>query len=376
VTGATGFVGLNLMEALVRAGGWRVLAVARPGSNRIQAMHEYLPSEVASQIEVVEADLNQNRSLERSLDHVPNVNVIFHLMHAKDTTVKAGRRWAPMGHTPEGGEEHIQLNLEAMDQVLDIAADKQVDRVVYCSSWSSYGIQPAGTMVDEFSTSRLASKPIALGFFGTNAHPIPYAIAKHKCELRLKEAIDSKRIKGGVIIQPCSIFGPYSQDAWSSFFGRLLKSDGKIPGLPGTSSFVEARDLATVFITATTNGDGKGECYVIGGTNATNLTMMQTMADLVGVAGPKSATNTTLLMGLARWNELCLGVLPVWLLPYFQIKANTIACPLLVAKLCQSQGTHSCLAQEILGYRPRPLLEVLKGNYDWLVGIGVLPSRR
>lgn len=373
VTGATGFVGLNLMEALVRQGGWRVLAVARPGSRRVQALYEYLPTEVSSQIEVVEADLNREKSLENALAHVPSLDVIFHLVHAKETMVHPGRIWAPMGHTPEGGEEHIRLNLEAMDRVLGVASDKQVDRVVYCSSWSSYGIQPPGTMVDEFNTPRIASQPIPLGFFGTRCHPIPYQIAKSECELLLKQAINSNQIKGGVIIQPCSIFGPYSQDAWSSFFGRLLQANGKIPGLPGSSSFVDARDLALAFISATTKGDGKGECYVIGGTNETNLTMMQTMANLVGVPGPKSATSTSLLMGLARWNELCLQVLPIWMLPHFQIKTNTIGCPLLVAKLCQSQGTYSRLAQEILGYRPRSLFDILKGNYDWLVCIGALP---
>ena len=85
VTGATGFVGLNLMEALVQAGGWRVLAVARPGSKRVQEMYEYLPAEVSSQIELVEADLSRDMSLENALAHVTNLNVIFHLMHCCDT---------------------------------------------------------------------------------------------------------------------------------------------------------------------------------------------------------------------------------------------------------------------------------------------------
>ena len=42
---------------------------------------------------------------------------------------------------------------------------------------------------------------------------------------------------------------------------------------------------------------------VIGGTNATNLTMQAEMARLVGVPPPKAAIPTTVLTWLARWNE-------------------------------------------------------------------------
>ena len=78
-----------------------------------------------------------------------------------------------------------------------------------------------------------------------------------------------------------------------------------MPGLPGSCSFVDAQDLAGAFIAAATlaGTEGKVPRFVIGGTNATNLTMQAEMARLVGVPPPKAAIPTTVLTWLARWNE-------------------------------------------------------------------------
>jgi nucleoside-diphosphate-sugar epimerase len=58
-----------------------------------------------------------------------------------------------------------------------------------------------------------------------------------------------------------------------------------MPGLPGSSSFVDAEDLALAFANAADAGPGEGEAYIIGGTNDTNLYMQQEMARLVGTPG-------------------------------------------------------------------------------------------
>jgi hypothetical protein len=39
----------------------------------------------------------------------------------------------------------------------------------------------------------------------------------------------------------------------------LLESDGGMPGLPGSSSFVDVEDLAEIFVKAASIGPGKGE---------------------------------------------------------------------------------------------------------------------
>ena len=77
VTGATGFVGLNLVEALAQEG-WRVLALHRPESEL-----KYLARLPA---ERVTGDVTDRASLERALP--PGVDAVFHV--AGDTNL-----WSP-----------------------------------------------------------------------------------------------------------------------------------------------------------------------------------------------------------------------------------------------------------------------------------------
>lgn len=149
----------------------------------------------------------------------------------------------------------------------------------------------------------------------------------------------------------------------------LIESNGKVPGLPGRSSFVDVRDLATAFVAAAHNGEGRGECYIIGGTNASNLEMLQEMARIVGVPPPQHVTPRPLLQALACWNEL---VLKLPLLHRLRIMPKKIQNPWLMAKAMQEMSTESLLARVVLGYRPRPLADMLRANYDWLAKAGKL----
>ena len=96
------------------------------------------------------------------------------------------------------------------------------------------------------------------------------------------------------------------------------------------------------------------------------------MAHLVGTPAPSRATPEALLNVVARWNE-CL--LTKKILRCLQIKPATIGSPWLVCKITQNQSTQSRAAQDAFGYVPRPLEEILKRNYRWLVEVGSLPAR-
>ena len=58
----------------------------------------------------------------------------------------------------------------------------------------------------------------------------------------------------------------------------------QLPGLPGASSFTDVQDLAAAFVTAADAGPGKGERYIIGGTNETNMTMLSEVRFFPGFA--------------------------------------------------------------------------------------------
>ena len=387
VTGATGFVGLNLLEALVNdtTTNWTVLAVSRQKRSRTGAIDRFLPASVASQIYYIQATVQVDGSLQQAVDeklqelHATrhDVTTIFHLIHLQESSRNPARVFSVAGYRPEGYDEHIRLNKEAMDHVLLVAESSRA-RVIYCSSWSSYGIQPPGTMLVEDATHDLSHRPVALGFFGLNPKPIPYMVAKRTCELQLQAAVKAERIPGGVIFQPSSIFGKYGQAGWSQFFGRLVRTHGKMPAFPGASSFCDVEQLTKAFCVAAGSLPdkipGEVKSYLIGGTNATNHQMFQIMAELVGVPSPSAVVSGGILMMISRWNETMIQYLPLWLAKLLLIKADKLGCPFLTAKLCQSQGTLSQKAQHLLGYQPLPLPEILRSNYEWLVQEGILPS--
>ena len=179
-------------------------------------------------------------------------------------------------------------------------------------------------------------------------------------------------INGGVIIQPCTIFGRFNERGWGELFKVMYQSKGNMPGLAGASSFVDVQDLALVFVNAATSGDGKKcEKYVVGGTNDTALNMQNMIGELVGYPGPANSVPTVVLKFLSKWNEWCLHI------PCFRvlrIKKKVIGSPLMVSKLLQNQSTDSLKAIKILNYKPRPLKDILYRNYDWILKEGLLET--
>ena len=76
-----------------------------------------------------------------------------------------------------------------MKNILSICELLNVKRLIYCSSWSAYGILPAGTKVDE-NTVSVADKPYDHKFcccLGAKNIPWPYGQAKLRCEEMIME---------------------------------------------------------------------------------------------------------------------------------------------------------------------------------------------
>jgi dihydroflavonol-4-reductase len=172
-----------------------------------------------------------------------------------------------------------------------------------------------------------------------------------------------------VILQPGAILGPWGESSWCKMFAKI-EQDPKMVGLPGSSTFVDARDLAGAFVAAADAGAGAGEAYLIGGTNATNLELQREIAHLIGVPAPTRAVSPQLLMLLARWNEVLLS-LPSVPFHALRFKPDAIGHPWLVGKLTQDQTAECSEAKEVLGLRPRPLVEMLVENYRYLTDAGI-----
>ena len=117
VTGATGFVGLNLVEELARQG-WRVIALHRAGSDL-----KYLRRMPAQR---VVGDVTDPASLLRALPET--VDAVFHV--AGDTGL-----WS--GHNAQ----QDRVNIEGTRNMVAAALERRARRFVHTSSISAYGMQ-------------------------------------------------------------------------------------------------------------------------------------------------------------------------------------------------------------------------------------------
>lgn len=126
VTGGAGFIGSNLVEALLKKG-----AFVRVIDNFSTGKRENLPSNThcsQSTVEVIEGDL---RDYEIVCKAVQGIDVVFHQ--------------AALPSVPRSVQDPIttsEVNVNGTLNVLKAAVDSDVKRVVYASSSSVYGDNP------------------------------------------------------------------------------------------------------------------------------------------------------------------------------------------------------------------------------------------
>jgi nucleoside-diphosphate-sugar epimerase len=153
VTGGAGFIGANLVEALVRNGDHvRVLDNFSTGSRKNLAP-------LLDEIEVVEGDL---RSYERVHTAVRGMEVVFHQ--------------GALGSVPRSVQDPLTstaVNVEGTLNVLLAARDEGVSRVVAASSSSVYGDggtfprveSQAPNPISPYAVAKLAAERFCISFF-------------------------------------------------------------------------------------------------------------------------------------------------------------------------------------------------------------------
>ena len=115
VTGATGFIGANLVRALLERG-HRVRALVRPGSDRRNL--------TGLDIELIEGDLLSRDSLKRAVE---GCTIVFHVAALYSFWVRPRRLI-------------YDVNVEGTRNLLLAAREAAVDRVVYTSSVAALAV--------------------------------------------------------------------------------------------------------------------------------------------------------------------------------------------------------------------------------------------
>ena len=320
VTGSNGFVGLNLVEQLYGQG-WNVLALHRPTSD-IRYLKRF-------PVELVQGDINDPASLARTLPR--GVDAVFHV--AGSTSL-----WA------KKNAEQDRINIDGTRNVVEAALKAGAQRFVHTSSISAYGMH-SGT-INETSEQRGAISPVN------------YQRSKLAAELEVRKGI--ARGLNAVILNPAGIIGPYDTGGYARMF--LLVQAGKLPGVPpGSLSFCHVREVAKAHIAAAERGR-IGECYLLGGADASFLELVRIIGELSGRPVPGKPTPAWLLQTMGRvggWASLFTGKPPT-LTPE---AANMVT---------RSMFCDSRKAQRELGYQTIPLRIMAADCYGWLKQEGLL----
>lgn len=224
VTGANGHLGNNIIRALT-ARGEKVRGSVRNIDNKTPF--------IGLNCEIVYADIMDKSSLLKAMDAV---HTVYHC-------AAIYKNWAPDPYS-----EIIEPNLIGTKNVLESAAKKNVQRLVYVSSMAAL----------DYSTTPMNEA-------GWNDHClIPYYEAKTKAE-KLAWNIQKESNINMLTVLPGGMIGPNLFDHLTptmSFLNNILHN--QLPGNPCFHfNFVDVRDVASGIIDAAKKGH-EGERYILG----------------------------------------------------------------------------------------------------------------
>ncbi len=274
VTGATGMLGGNLVQALLAAGHEvRGLVRSKEKAQRV------FPG---AKIDLVTGDMSNVSGFASSL---AGCDVLFH------TAAYFREYYQPGDHKPTLEKINVQGTVDLL-----IAAEKQgVEKAVHISSAGVIGRKPDGsagdenTMPDDHATSNL------------------YFSSKIDTELAIKRFLKERKLPV-VMVLPSWMWGPgdWAPTAAGKLVLDFLKQ--KLPGVvDGGSSIVDVRDVAAATIAAADRGKS-GERYIVGGHYFDFAKILETLERVTGVKAPTRQIpyGLSLLVGAASqtWARL------------------------------------------------------------------------
>jgi dihydroflavonol-4-reductase len=322
VTGATGFLGLNLVEQLSERG-WVVVAYHRPSSDtkRLTQFPVRLAEGEIADADAVAAAMPQA------------ADAVFHL--AANTSAWSRRN-----------AEQTRDNVEGTKAVIAAARARQIRRLIHVSCWSTYGLDH-GAIHESTSQSGQFSK-------------INYVRSKALAEQEVKRA--AAEGLPAVIFNPAHIIGRYDHEAWGRLFA--LVANRKLPGIPpGAGSFCHAEAVARAMIAAADRGR-VGHNYLLGGCDASFADITRLIGDLAGQPVPRRTLTPFSIRLVARAKALA--------------AVFTGREPSLTPQRAQLMLSHprivSTKARDELGYQPTSLRLMLDDAHRWLKAEGHLAA--
>lgn len=320
VTGATGFLGLNLVEELCSAG-YEVTALHRPASDlrflkRLDARREV-------------GSITDATAIEGAMDE--SMDAVFHV--AANTNV-----WA------RNNAEQTRDNVDGTRNMLDVARRKGAKRFVYTSTCMVFGLLEGP--FDE------ASPPNGRDSW------INYIRTKTLADDLVRDA--ATRGLSTAVMRPAHIMGRYDRHNWATLVRLVAREE--LPGIPpGSGCFCNAREVARAHVRAAERG-GDCDVFVLGGPRASFVELVRVIGEVTGKRVPRRAVPGAVLRAAAR---IYAGVAAV-------TAKEPRATPEGVAMAVYDLRVDDSKARNELGYAHVSLQETVRESYAFLRDEGLL----
>jgi dihydroflavonol-4-reductase len=320
VTGANGFLGLNLVEQLTKER-WRVVALCQPRTD-FQYLGQF-------PVDRVECDIRDAISLASAIPQ--KVEAVFHT--AAITSLWSRQRTIQR-----------EVNVLGTRNVVRACLQREVGKLIHTSTWNTYGLGHAAIS----EATRQAGDLSAINYVHTKY------LAEEEVRRGVEQGLDA------VIINPCHIMGRYDAHNWGRMFKMVAR--GRLPGIPPLrGSFCHAEAVALAQLVAVDRGR-QGENYLLPGVDVSFAEVIAIIADLVKRPAP-------------RWQIPVSGfkaiVYAKAALAYLTGKEPDLT-PDALALMLNEPRIETQKAECELGYRRVPLRTMLEDTHQWLAREGLL----
>lgn len=326
VTGASGFLGSHVTRLLV-ARGENVRVLLRASSNN-RAIAD-LP------LEYVTGDLRDSASLSRALDGVSRV---FHV--AADYRLWAKRK-----------QDIYDSNVGGTKNLLDAAKRAGVSQFIYTSTVATIAVDRT-EHPNEFTDAKLEEMV---------GH---YKRSKWQAEREVLDA--AKQGFPAIVAMPTTPVGPWDWKPTPT--GKIILDflNGKMPGYVETGlNFVGVEECATGHLLVSDKGR-IGERYLLGGENLTLKEVLDRLAQITGLAGPKLKIPHGLALGVAYANTA-----------FSRLLGREPGIPVEGVKIAQHMMfVNATRAQKELGFKPGSVSSALERAVRWYADNGYVSPRR
>jgi nucleoside-diphosphate-sugar epimerase len=314
ITGATGFLGINLTNELINTGEYQVICFHRKNSNVSEL--KKLP------VIFKEGSLLDLDSIRKAMPD--EVDVIFHCA-------------ANINMWRKRNAEQTKDNVEGTRNIVSVALEKKAKRFIHTSSLAAYGVHR--DRVDESTPSNAEHSWIN------------YIRTKYLAEQEVKKGIAQGL--SASFINPCHIMGPHDERGWATLIQLALAN--KLPAVPtGKGSFCHVKEVAKAHIAAITKAK-IGENYLLGGADATFQEVIMELAHLSN-------------------KDIKIRTVPKWIMNGYAhlvgfASSITGTAPDVTPELVETFYTNtlcdSSKAEHILGYKPFPIKSMISDYLDW-----------